>query len=268
MGNDLSVGYRGQDVPISIGSTFINRVQDVEFSRTIPSRPVDELGTESHVGYIQDVYQYRARITRIGIEDGIEAMLSGKTSPVSLSDFISASGVTIKGPHGGITGAKVTNIVFEATAGSDPPQETWTLEGTGWTSGSIASSSDPTAIPSGADCSVSFGGTVSRVQRVRVTADLNRNVAMELGNASPVGYAYDPPTVSVEFEILHHSAALDYWNPDQTSPSDLVVTINDKTLTVSQAVSEGQVGRGNVRGWATSVYRFVSKDGGLSIAWT
>jgi hypothetical protein len=268
MGNDLSIGYRGQDMPISIGTAFLNRVQDAEFSRTIPTTPVDEMGTANHVGMIQGVYQYTCRLQRIGIEDGIETSLSGETTPVTLQDFRDAAGVTVKGPNGGITAAKVTQIVFEATAGNEPARETWSLEGTGWTSGSVASASDTTAIPGGADCTLAISGVKSRVQRVRITCDLRREAAMEIGDANPIGYAYDPATVQAEVEVMHSTVTDELWAPSQVAPDDLVLTINNKVITLVEAVSEGQVGRGNVRGWATSIYRFNSKSGECSIAWT
>lgn len=268
MGNDLSLGYRGQDMPISIGTTFINRVQDAEFTRNVPTTPVDEMGTDTHVGMIQGTYEYRWRITRIGIEDGIETLLGGGASPVTMDDFIAGTPFTIKGPNGGISGGRVTNIVFEATAGTDPPRETWSGEGTGWTSGSVAASDDTTPIPGGADCDLTISDSKSRVQRVRVVCDLNRTPAEEIGTAGPIGYAFDPPTVTAEVEVLHSTSTDDLWDADQADPPDLVLTINDKIITLVDAVSEGEVGRGSVRGWATVIYRFQSKSGECSIAWT
>lgn len=266
--SDLSIGYRGMDMPIAIGSTFLKRVQDVEFSRTIPTRAVDELGTNQHVALIQETYQYQCRLTRIGIEDGIEGSIAGKGSPILLTDYIAATGVTVMGPNGGIEEAKLVSVEYEATAGFEPPREIFTLEGTAWTSGSIASVLDLTPVPTGADVSINIGGALSRAQRVRVRADLRKEAAEEIGTADPIGYAYDPPDVNAEIEFLHSTVTSDVWDPDQDDPPSLVLTINDKVLTVEKAVSEGQVGRGNVRGWATSVYRYVSLSGKLTTAWT
>jgi hypothetical protein len=270
-----TIAYRGKDCPIDVGGTFLKRVQSAEFGRNIPTENVMEMGRDTPVGVTQDVFDYTCRIVANTIANTeLEDALSGTTNP-TLSDYAAAAGVTIKGPYGGISGAKVMRIEYVATAGTGAMQSTFELEGTGWTSGSVATPAlDALAaayVGKDVEVNVGAGGSneVFRAQRVTVQATLNRARVNELHNADPVGYAYDPPTVTVEIEIFHSDVASQptLWNSDPASPVDIVVLVGGvKTLTIADCISTGQPTAGNVRGWATQRYSYMAKTGSLVIS--
>ena len=266
----INTGYRGSDCGISVGTTFLKRIQSAEFNRIIPTEQAEEMGRGTAVGVIQGTIQYTARLTANTIANAdLENALSGATNP-SLDDYKDAAGVTVKGPHGGITVAKVMSIEYRAQAGTGAMVTTVDMSGTGWTSGSVATPEVDLVTPGayiGKDVVVTIGSQVYRAQSIMVRAQLSREQLDELGNAAPVGYGYDVPIVTCELEIVHSDTAQPtLWLP--STPTDIVIAVNStsKVLTVEGALSTGQPTRGNVRGWATVRYSFQSETGELTIA--
>ena len=266
-----TIGYRGSDCAIAIDGTFAIRVQNFDVERRIPTTEVNEMGRFAPVGVIQDAYEYTARIVANTVENAdLEDALAGTSDP-TLEDYKDATGASIVGPYGGITGAKVMSIEYVATAGTGAMQTTIQLEGTGWTSGSIATPAVDTSVPAalvGKDVTVTIGDQVYRVQRATARATLARDRLAELGTTDTVGYGYDSPSVTGEIELVHSDYANPtLWNASTASPVDIVISCGGiKTITLTDCVSTGQPTSGAVRSWATVRYTYMSTDGGLTIA--
>ena len=266
-----NIGYRGSDCAIAIDGSFAIRVQTFEAGRNIPTTDVSEMGRFDPIGVVQDVYEYTARIVANTVESAdLEDLLAGSADP-SLEDYKDASGASVIGPYGGITGAKVTSVEYVFTAGTGAAQTTIQLEGTAWSSASIATPAVDTSVPAanvGKDVTVTIGTQVYRVQRATARATLNRERLAELGNADPVGYGYDSPSVTGEIELVHSDYANPtLWNPSTASPVDIVIAVNGtKTITLPDCVSVGQPTSGAVRSWATVRYTYQSTVGQLNLS--
>ena len=271
-----AIGYRAADCPISIGTTFIKRVQAVEFSRLIPTTPVQEHGRHTSVGVIQDIIGYTARLTQYTIDpNALEEILAGVENPLP-QDYIDATAVTVKGPYGGISGAKVSDIVYTAEKGGSPGTTVISLMGTGWTTGTVAVPAADLVTPGaylGPDFYLLIDTDVElyRVQRVTVRLNLGANRLDEIHNAVPVGYAYDVPELTLEFEMVHYDetpAETEKWYPDQDSPTTFVFGIDGavRTFTMENMVSTGEPTNSSVRGWASLRYAYQSKTGILTMS--
>lgn len=266
-----TIGYRGTDCPVSIDGTFVIRVQSADFERRLPATPVGEMGRFAPVGITQDNYRYIGRLVQNTVANTeLEDMFAGTTDP-SLEDYKDADGVTVMGPYGGISGAKVMSVQYEISAGAGAAKTTINFEGTGWTSGSIVTPAVDTDYPgaySGGDIVATVGTQVYRAQRVMVQGNLAREQLNEIGNADPVGFGYDSPTVTCEIELVHSDYAQPtMWNADPDSPVTIGIAYDTdvKTLSMTNMVSDSQPTSGNIRGWATIRYRFTSKTGTLTI---
>jgi hypothetical protein len=266
----INTGYRGANYAVSIGTTFLKRLQSVEFNRVIPTEQGEELGRAAAVGVIQGTIQYTARLiaNTVAAAD-LENMLSGATNPTP-QNYIDATGVTVKGPSGGITAAKVMSVEYRAQAGTGPMTTNVELMGTGWTSGSVATPEADLVTPAayiGKDVVVTIGSQVYRVQSFLARLQLTRAQLDELGNADPVGYGYDVPVVTCELELVHSDTAQPtLWLP--ATPTDIVAVVGStvKTITCEDMLSTGQPVRSSVRGWATTRYTFQSQIGSLLLS--
>jgi len=174
--------------------------------------------------------------------------------------ILEADGITLSCPKFGITGAKCTGITYVGRL-DGWATETFTFEGTGFTSGGGGGAAPPTGAggPRAPQMSVA-GCTRLAGYSVRATARANR--LGELGNPDIVGIVVDNPEVRVDLDFIMSGLMGVIGELDLPDGGSITVTLSgdgiSKSITVSKAVSTGIPYEGTVGGWATERYSYLS----------
>ena len=255
--------YRGQNVPVFIGTTYVIRAQSFQVSREQSVEVVTEPGPgyEWVCGEIIGIPIYRA---------SLEIYEVGPNTLYSLG-FISDAQTYLRddaqGPlmgclMGGLTNTQITGITWTSTAQGGARCRI-DLTGDSWLPkvGTVpaADLTKPGAYHA-EYCCFSVGSSIkAQVQSASVRVQMPCQFIYELHSsevAVPIGRVRPSLNVAVSVESVYDGGPAWIAGPD--AAQSLNLEINETEITVQKAVSAQNVVSGSSRGWATTVHNYVS----------
>ena len=270
---DTSVGYRHDDYPVMVSTTFIPRAQSINLDHDEGIITHWELGNAEPAGVSDGPDTNRGSITWFPIDITMEKAFSGVTPTttqlgVYLSDYITATGVNVYTPTKGVTGAKVSSLEYSCDAGGEH-RATVNFEGLAWAStGTTITASAPTGVGAFRSPLVHvemYATQATRAQSFRARANLRQNTLFELGNDSPAGVVADRPEVTLEVTWYESTAMSGNQEFTVGTPRDCEVQVGGAWDTAANIkyifknmVSAGESERGSVDGWVTVTHRYQS----------
>lgn len=254
--------YRGSDCPVFVGSTFVKRAQFFRVSRESGQRLVGELNAAAPVGVRSDHPEYTAQLTINEVGQDLATTL-GLTS--SLQDYIQSdpSGVTLACVMGGLTSAVVVGIEYQASV-KGPATATYRFMGRGWTTNDTVTPAVDLTLPgvyTYPDCSCSIG---DNVQTVTLRATVPVTMVREIGGSGIVGQIIRKPQVEIEIECVYPGNC--DWISDDSNVIDITLGIGSLSLVAKDCKSSREPRQGNIRGWVTNTYTYVSVSGNFTVS--
>lgn len=262
------IGYRAKDVPVNCGG-FVRRAQLFVVEKVLPKVLAYELGNIMPAGAAADPIYYRGRLVAFSMGAAIEGAFGGGSWKAMLETEV---GAALSCPKFGITGAKCTGITYVGRL-DGWGTETFTFEGTGFTSGGGGGAPLPTGAPGPRAPQMSVAGC-ARLAGYSVRATARANRLGELGNENIVGTVVDNPEVRVDLDFILSDLMGVIGELSLPDGGTITIALSgdgiSKSITVSKAVSTGVPYEGTVGGWATQRYTYVStgqdSNAGLAVS--